>query len=243
MLLYPKTTGVLKTGEIRCTKSIHALLICSEGLFSELINQTITLWIERVNRSNVYLATNVKLADFIALTNYGADSIQSSKDFGMVAMCQLSEDSNVQLNEGEVLKFKLDGLRALDAFAVYGIEEPTSDYEFYTFDRKTVASEDLQKQISVDASEITIFNTETLEEVTVEFGNGAKIRYLPFELDVVARDVDPIFSIRIDGVVKQGVENKILMPTVGISTLEFSKTEGKMIEVTSRVSKNLLEID
>ena len=242
MLLYPKTTAVLKTGEVRSTKSIHALLIATIGGFDALTNELITIWVERVNRSNVYLATNVKLSDFIALTNFDADSIQSDDEYAMIAICQLAENSNVQLNEGEQIKFKIDGLRSAETYAVWGLEEPASDYDFYTFDRKTIASEDLQKVVTLDNSEVTVFSTNSVEEITIEYGNGAKTRFTPFELRTVTRDVDPVFIVGRGGIVSQGIANKIVLPSFGVKSIEIAKSVGTLVEVTSRVSSNLLNV-
>jgi hypothetical protein len=243
MILFPKTTGILKTNEIRSTKSIHALLLCMNVATDALVNETITVWIERVNRSNVYLATNVKLKAFIALTNFGVDSIQSNSEFATIAMCQLSDDGNVQLNEGELLKFKIDGLKSTMEMAIYGIEEPNSSFDFYTFDRKNISSEDTQRVVSVENSELTHFSTATVEEIGVAYGNGVTLRYLPFELSIVTRDIDPTFHLMANGTTTQGLSNEIILPTVGIATLEFQKTPGTLVEVTSRISKNLLEIE
>lgn len=243
MELLAPITGVTKTNEIRCTKSISALLICHSETIDSLSNQLITLWIERVNRSNVYLATNVRLKDFIALTNFGVESIQSNASFGTIAICELSSNGNVKLNEGEVLKFKLDGLTPAHTVTVYGIEEPLSNHDFHTFDRKTVASEDLQRKISVENTELSIFKTIGVNEIAVEYGNGTSIRYSPFELMVISRDVDTVFAIDDTGVIVQGLPDTIILPTIGVASLEFQKNAGTLIEVTSRVTKNLLDIE
>jgi hypothetical protein len=57
-------TGRTKTDEQKITKSIASLIICSTKTVDELTNENITVWIERVNGSNVYLAQSVKLSDF-----------------------------------------------------------------------------------------------------------------------------------------------------------------------------------
>lgn len=238
-----KGTGVLKTGDKKVTKSIGALLIAMSKNVSALTNETITIWIERVNRGNVFLATSVKLQDFIALTSYGTENVQSSNDYKSIALCELTPDgAGLHLNEGESLQFKLEGLIAGDTYAIYGIEEPTTTMDFYLFDRKTVASEDVQRRLTVEGNELVIFNTQSVNEFMIGYGNGVSIKYSPFELQTITRDVDPIFSIVDDGTVTQGLPNRIIMPVFGIEFVEFQKEAGTLIVLTSRTNTNLLDI-
>jgi hypothetical protein len=67
--------GRLKTGELKITKSISSLILCSTKSINELGSENVTIWIERVNGSNVYIAQSVKLVDYVMLTNYGSDAI------------------------------------------------------------------------------------------------------------------------------------------------------------------------
>jgi hypothetical protein len=236
--------GRLKTDELKITKSISSLIFCTDKNVNDIANENVTIWIERVNGSNIYLAQSVKLIDYLMLTNYGSDAIQSDKTFNVIALCELSSDGAVQLSEGESLKIKLDGLKSENTYAIFSVEDPITTLDFHMFDRKTLASEELQKTLDVKNADLCVIDmSETIKEILFKFSNGTAVKYLPFELRTISRDNDPLFAISQDNSVLQGHDQRVVLPLLEVDYLEFVKDTGAVIEVTTRKSANLLTIE
>lgn len=237
-------TGKTKTDEQKVTKSISGLIICSSLATADIVNENITVWIERVNGSNVYLAQSVKLLDYLMLTNFGSDAIQSDANFATIALCELSTEGAVQLNEGESLKFKIDSLKSTATYTVYSVEDPITTLDFFMFDRKTVGSEELVKTLDVKSADLAVIDMHpSIKEIAFKYSNGMLVKYLPFELRTISRDIDPVFSIANSGTVAQGHTQKVCVPLVSVDAIEFVKDAGAVIEVTTRRDANLLEIE
>ncbi|TXI68908.1 MAG: hypothetical protein E6Q46_00350 [Flavobacterium sp.] len=237
-------TGRTKTDEQKITKSIASLIICSTKTVDELTNENITVWIERVNGSNVYLAQSVKLSDFLMLTNFGSDAIQSDATYKTIALCELSSDGAVQLNEGESLKYKIDSLISTHTYAVYTVEDPVNTLELFLFDRKTIGSEELQKSLDVRNADLCVIDMHpSIKEISFKYENGMQVKFLPFELRTIARDIDPVFSINQNASVSQGHSQKVCLPLVAVNSIEFVKDTGAVIEITTRKAGNLLTIE
>ena len=237
-------TGKLKTDELKITKSISSLIFCSSKGINDFSAENVTIWIERVNGSNIYLAQSVKLVDYLMLTNYGSDAIQSNATFKSIALCELSSEGAVQLSEGESLKIKLDNLTANQTYAIYSVEDPITTLDFHVFDRKTLASEELQKTLDVKSADLcTIDMHSSIKEILFKFANGTAVKYLPFELITISRDNDPLFAVSQDNTVLQGHTQRVVLPLLEVDFLEFVKDTGAVIEVTTRKSANLLTIE
>lgn len=235
-------TGNATTGEQKVTKAISSLIVCS-SLVPEMFNkEKITIWIERPNRDNVVIATSIPLLSFVLLTNYGSDALQSNQDFGTMAVCELSSEDNgaVQLNDGDSLKYRIDGMDALATYHVYTIEDAQVGTEYYAFERKTFATEDLVRTQNVERAELGVFNMEEgVSQVSLKFANGITVKYLPIELRTISRDIDPVFSIALAGAVAQGHEDLVCIPLVGVDEIEIVKNDDDLIELITLTTKDL----
>lgn len=239
-----KETGKTKTGEQKVTKSISSLIIGTTKAIDELGAENITIWIERVNGSNVYIAQSVKLTDYLMLTNFGADALQSDATYKTIALCELSSDGALQLNEGESLKFTIDSLTSTHTYVVNSVEDPNVTLDAFMFDRKTIGSEELQKTLDVRNADLCIIDMHpTIKEVTFRFANGHTVKHLPFELKVISRDIDPVFAISNSGSVSQGHNQKLCIPLIHVDAIEFVKDTGAVIEVTTRKTSNILNVE
>jgi hypothetical protein len=237
-------TGKTKSGELKVSKSVSNLIFATNLNVSELLKENVTIWIERINGSNVFIAQSVKLIDFLMLTNFGSDAIQSNGTFGTIGLCELSGDGAVQLNEGETLKITLDSLNPNSTYSVYAIEDQITTLDLFMFDRKTVGSEDLNKVIDVRSADLAVIDlVPTIKEITFRFENGATVKYLPFELKILSRDIDPVFAITSAGAIVQGLPTKLTFPLVGVVSLEIIKDFGELVEITTRRNSNLLNIE
>ena len=67
-------TGATKTAELPITKSIGAIIFNTNLAPSDLLNEKISIYIERGNGNNVILANKVLLKDFILASTYGTEA-------------------------------------------------------------------------------------------------------------------------------------------------------------------------
>lgn len=233
-------TGVLKTGELKVNKSIGSLIVSSSRALDELTNEIITIWIERANGSNVPIATNIPLVDFIMLSVYGGESVQSSATLNLIAVCEIAPEGSIRLFDGESLKFKVDGLLSTETYAFHGVEEPISSDSIYQFETKTVASEDTSKKLDVAGYDLAIINTmATIDTLSYQYGNKEVTKFLPFEIQTLSRDIDPIQYIASNGSVSQSIGTLVTLPLIAVNEIEVQKVAGTLIKLTLRTSKNV----
>lgn len=233
-------TGVKDTPQIKVTKSVNAIIIATDKQPSELRDETISIFIEKVNQPNFQIATAVPLIDFLMLTNYGSDAIQSDRDFQTVALCELAEDGALTLNEGETLQIKLSGLNEANKYVMYATEDANTVQHTHFIERKTIAQEDTVKTINVENCDLCVIDLDpSVSELTFRYANGNTTRFTPFELKCISRDVDPVFSINREGAVSQGLDQKTSIPLIGVNEIEVVKTPGAMVTVSTRSEKPL----
>jgi hypothetical protein len=65
------------------------------------------------------------------------------------------------------------------------------------------------------------------------------VKYLPFELEVMSRDVDPIQAINQDGTVSMGVDGRLSLPLHDVLSIEVNKQQGQIINFVVRTTKNV----
>lgn len=234
-------TGVTKSAELPITKSIGALILAIDGLtLAQLTTEKISVYIERANGSNVILANKVLLNDFILASTYGGEATQSDATYETIALCELAHDGGVMLGEKESIKIQLEDLDDSKTYDVYGVEEPQGTYDLYFFEQKTVASEEFSKKIDVRGFDLAIMKTDaSVSDLSYNFENGVVVKYLPFELQTLSRDIDPIQAINGTAVL-QGLSNRLSLPLNHVNTIEINKSQGAVINFVVRQLKNVL---
>lgn len=233
-------TGVTKTAEIAVTKAIGSIIIASDLALSGLTTEKISAYIKRGNGSNVILANKVLLVDFILASTYGTEATQSDANNALVALCELAVEGAIYLGEKEQIKFVLEDLDATKRYDLFGIEEPILTDDLYFFEQKTVASEDFNKVIDVKGFDLAIMKVDaSIGDLSYRFSNGQVIKYLPFELQTLSRDIDPIQALLFDGKVVQGLTDRLSLPLVAVDSLEINKSQGSIINFVVRTVKNV----
>ena len=233
-------TGVTKSEEITVTKSIGSLILAIDNLPLEgLTTEKISVYIERSNGSNVILANKVLLVDFILASTFGSESTQSDDNYNVIAVCELAHEGGIFLAEKESIKIVLEDLIVANAYDLYGVEEPTQSNNLYHFEQKTVSSEDFSKKVDVYGYDLAIMTVHaSVSDLSYRFNNGQVIKYLPFELQTLSRDIDPIQAI--DGnEVLQGVSTRLSLPLLGVESIEVNKSQGAVINFVVRSIKNV----
>ena len=239
MILY-SGTGVTTTGTLKCNKSAYALHIASSLAFSALTgNEKINIQVERPSGSNVFVAVDIPLIDFLCEATYGVECINNAKEdgFKFVAKCELTDGEGAYLlQQGENILVTLSGLAAADTWQVGIFEHPLKSTHLKVLERKTVASEDVTKIITVDAYKMAVINdtNNTVTDYLITFSNGQQISYKPFELRTLMKDIDAVSYISDSGVVIQ-YAGRICLPltddTTGlfITQIEVRKTQGNVV--------------
>jgi len=233
-------TGVTKSPDLTVTKSIGSLIISSDLPLSGLTTEKISVYIERGNGSNVILANKVLLKDFILASTYGTENTQSDEDNALIALCEIADEGSVFLAEKESIKIVLEDLIAGKRYDLHGIEEPIATNNLYFFEQKTVASEEFNKKIDVQGFDLAIMTVDdSVSDLSYQFQNGQVVKYLPFELQTLSRDVDPIQAVLADGKVLQGLTDRLTLPLVAVVGLEINKSQGAVINFVVRALKTV----
>lgn len=233
-------TGVTKSPELQVTKSIGSLIIASDVPLSGLTTEKISVYIERGNGSNVILANKVLLKDFILASTYGTESSQSDADNALIALYELAHEGSIFLADKESIKITLEDLISAKSYDLFGVEEPQQTNTLYFFEQKSVASEEFNKKIDVQGFDLAIMTVDsTVSDLSYQYVNGQVVKYLPFELQTLSRDADPIQAILADGKVVQGLNDRISLPLVSVVGLEINKSQGAIINFVVRCLKTV----
>jgi hypothetical protein len=233
-------TGVLKSPELTVTKSIGSLIVATDLELSALTNEKISIYIERGNGSNVILANKILLKDFILASTYGTENTQSDANNATIALCELALDGGIYLDEKESIKILLEDLKSAKRYDLYGVEEPLTTNVLYFLEQKSVASEEFNKKIDVAGFDLAIMTVdESVSDLSYQYDNGQVVKYLPFELQTLSRDIDPIQYITSAGVVVQGLDNRVSLPLVHVTGLEINKSQGAIVNFVVRTTKHV----
>lgn len=254
MRVYPKTTGVTKTSDLPITKPVGSLVIYTDKLPNAIVNELITVYVERANGDNTELLTRVPLIDFMMISTFGNPAIQfrgtkNDGDFKSVALCELTPNGAIYLNDNERIKVVLEGLNPANNYMIDGVEEPVTTNEIYKFDRKSaLAGESARKFNVLKYDTICFTNPQAIEEIVLEYDNGRTTRHSYDELVSIANDTDPQFYTSEFGLTIQqmGVASyyngtnlltlsspdKLVFPLVGVREMEIIKTESELVQFT-----------
>lgn len=233
-------TGRTKIEDIQVTKSIGGLILALSIPVTELLNEKISMYIERANGNNFTIANKILLKDFISLSSYGVEALQSDVNYPLIAICEISKDGGIFLAEGEKIKLSFDDLRSTITYDVYGIEEPTPTDVLFVFEQKTIASEEFNKKIDVRGFDLAVMTEHaTIQDITYVFGqSGGVVKYLPFELQTMSRDLDPIQAVLSNGTVLQNHSGRLMLPLLEVDSIEVNKEQGAVINFVMRTTKN-----
>lgn len=233
-------TGVAKSPELNVTKSIGSIIIASSLGLSELTAEKISIYIERANGSNVILANKILLKDFILASTYGSEAVQCDADYNCIALCEIANEGSIFLQEKESIKITLEDLISAEQYDLYGVEEPENTNELYFFEQKTVGSEEFNKKVDVAGNDLAIMTKDsTIDDVSYHFVNGQVVKYLPFELQTLSRDIDPVQAISPTGTVIQSLSDRLCLPLVAVHAIEINKSQGQIINFLVRTLKTV----
>ncbi|MEG0849834.1 MAG: hypothetical protein RSF34_06325 [Flavobacterium sp.] len=237
-----KASGSTTTGTILLTKGISAFVIGSSVPFEDLSTETIRVEIERANGSNFEITKGtMSLADFILACTYGEDAITAdeSRSLKTIAVCEISAHGAVHLFEKDVIKVTLAGLKSAQTYVLNGIEEPETGTEIYSFERKSMAPDDTNKDFNVAGFDILILDKSAdIEEVNYTFENGRTVKYTMFELEAMSASIDPVAYVNESGNVASRFAKKIQLPLLAVNNVNIRKIAGR--DVVALILRNQL---
>ena len=231
-------TGVTETGMILLTKSISTLILATSKTYAELTTETIRVEVERANGSNFEITKGLMfLKDFILATTYGSDAITSdvARSFDMVAVCEICNEGSIHLFEKDVIRVELKGLIAGQTYAIHGIEEPETSTEIYSFEHKSMGSDDTNKDFNVEGYDILVLDKHAdIEEVNYTFANGQVVKYSLYELECMSKSIDPVAYVKTDGTVASAFADKIQLPLLAVRNINIRKAQNTVINLILR---------
>lgn len=238
MKLY-EATGVTKTNELRATKPISALLVRMNQALSALTNEVISVWIERTN-GNTDLAVKIPLADFILLSTHGESNTyaQIGGIYVCCAICELTPDLAIHLEDNESIKITMDGLKPLVTYSLHGIEEPITGNQIIHFDKKTVLVGETSRKFGVnDYESVCITNYSSVDFITLTYDNGMTQKLERDEFIAISIDTDPVLAIDEGSSITQQDSNRLVFPLVGVEYLEIEKDNAVQVTLILKDDK------
>ena len=209
-------TGVLKTGTLRVTKSVWALLIMADVAFEALLNEKITAHIERANGDNEEIATNISLKAFISTSVLGEGKvIDNGASFS--ALCELTSGGAIDMAEDETLVLSFSDLRSAQAYEIHGIEAPVISPFPVKFTEKVLLAGQKNRKFEVtNADEAHLTGDFTKVRITYPTDEGDRtVEYTKTELRAITADL---------GLVREGSNAQIantLFSVVGATYVEI----------------------
>ena len=231
------TTGknITKSELLLVTKPIGALIIASTLDLDQFTTESIEVFVERLT-GNIQITNGVmSLKDFILLTTFNGDAVTSDANYKTTAECEIAENGAIALNEKDVIKIKLSGLKTAEAYLLNTIEMPQTTEKVLQFDNRSMNGDERQKAFDVYDCDLALLdNSDTIEEVSYTFINDVVVRYTLHELRVLSRSVDPVGYIKQDGTVKSSFTGKLQLPLIGVKNIEIRKSQGAIVNLLTR---------
>ena len=234
--IYSKT-GVVKSGTIEISKGFSDLVVSTDLLYDDITTETITAYVERKG-DTIDICRDVLLLDLIVLGTESQDAIVQMGDFSTVAVVDFTVNGgNIELGENEKIKIVLNNLKSTKKYQLNTLDAPFSDNEIQQFVRKTIASENLDITFDVRGYDfMSIEKSDTINEVAITYDNQAVVKFTPWELETMHKSIDPIVSVTNDGV-KSGFSNRILIPLIGMTSVNVRKSSGTLINLSLRINQ------
>lgn len=238
------------TGSIEATKGFGCLIVASDAEFNDLADEQITIKVEKSNGSDEYIAQDVLLRDFIALSVYGGNCMFPDRDnaYKYVAFCDLTKNGgSIELSEGEKIVISMknlmlnqdDGVTPVK-YKLNGFEEALTTRDLYRFERKSIHADSITHDLNVEGYDlISLQNDASITEIALTYENGRRCVYTRFELDTMAAMVDPLSRVK-NNQAYTYIDGRIVFPLRGVSAINVRKTAGTRLEVHLRTENEYI---
>lgn len=231
-----KGKNVTKSGVLLQTKSFGSLLVSSSLDVEALTTEQIKIEVERKAGNLEITKGFMSLADFIYLTTFNDDAVTADEDYKTTAVCEIAEHGFVFLDEKDVIKVELQGLKSSETYVLNTIEEPQVATSVLSFENKSMSSDDKDKTFEIEHCDLCLLdNSDKIIEVAYTFMNEVVVKYTRHELRCLSRQVDPVAYIRQDGTTKSGFSEKLQLPLFGVKSINIRKEQGTIVNLLCRI--------
>lgn len=228
--------NLTKSGVLLLTKSIGSLIVSMSVDVEDLTTEQIKIEVERKTGNLEITKGFMSLFDFIALTTFNDDAVTADAKYKTTAVCEIAEDGAVFLDEKDVIKIELAGLKAAQTYVLNGIEEPQTSEKVLSFENKSMSSDDKDKNFEIEHCDLALIdNSDTITEVAYTFLNENVVKYTLHELRCLSRQVDPVAYIRQDGTTLSGFASKLQLPLFGVKSINVRKSQGSIVNLLCRI--------
>ena len=232
MQIYNETNKT-KSGEQRVTRSIGALLVGMNQNLNALVNERITVYIERSRGDNHYLANKILLKDFISGSIFNRSKVYTddAREYTQ-ALCDLTNGGSIPLKSSESIKVELTDLKPSVTYVLNGIEYPQQANRLVMFERKQILDGELEKTLSTSGYDVAIINNKSIvNSLEFSFANNVKSKYTKLELEAIAQDSQYYVGFDKSEAYLLNTSGALVLPLAMVNFLEFDKNSGA-IEVT-----------
>ncbi|MEO8534822.1 MAG: hypothetical protein ABI441_13780 [Flavobacterium sp.] len=228
--------NLTKSGVLLLTKSIGSLIVSMSIDVEDLTTEQIKIEVERKTGNLEITKGFMSLFDFIALTTFNDDAVTADAVYKTTAVCEIAEDGSVYLDEKDVIKIELSGLKTAQTYVLNGIEEPQTSERVLSFENKSLASDEKDKNFEIMHCDLALIdNSDTITEVAYTFLNENVVKYTLHELRCLSRQVDPVAYVRQDGSVKSAFAAKLQLPLFGVKSINVRKAQGEIVNLLCRI--------
>lgn len=224
-----------KSDVILLTKAISSLVVSTTVPVDALTDEQIAVEVERLSGNLEITKGNMSLKDFILLTTFNGDAVTSDDTFETTAECEICENGSIHLDEKDVIKIRLSGLKPTETYVLNGIEAPETSLQVLSLENKSMASDEKSKVFDVYDCDIVLLDAhQSIEEIAYTYLNDVVVKYTLHELKVLSRSIDPVGYVRKNGTVKASFAGKLQLPLFGVKSIEIRKTQGSIINMVVR---------
>ncbi|SNS02501.1 hypothetical protein [Flavobacterium sp. ov086] len=228
--------NITKSGVLLQTKSFGSLIVSSSLDLEALTTEQIKIEVERKTGNLEITKGFMSLFDFIALTTFNDDAVTADAAYKITAVCEVAEDGAVYLDEKDVIKIELQGLKTAETYVLNTVEEPQVSEKVLSFENKSMSSDDKDKNFEIEHCDLCLLdNSSSITEVAYTFLNENVVKYTLHELRCLSRQVDPVAYVRQDGSVKSAFASKIQLPLFGVKSINIRKEQGSIVNLLCRI--------
>lgn len=227
--------NITKSETLLITKAIGSIIVSTNVEVDSLTTEEISIEVEKQTGNQEITKGFMLLKDFILLTTYNGDAVTSDEVYKTTAECEICEDGAIHLEEKDVIKIQLKGLKTANVYVLNGIESPQTTQKSLSFENKSMSADEKSKTFDVYDSDLVLMdNKAEIEEVAYTFVNDVVVKYTLHELRVLSRSVDPIGYVKQDGTTKSAFSGKLQLPLLSVKSIEIRKSQGSIVNLIVR---------
>jgi hypothetical protein len=231
-MLHYSDTGKTKSGEIKISRPVFALLITGTGLFIDILNEKISIDIERNQGSTTNIANQHPLARILGLATHGIPAIKQSNGFWS-AILPLAGGA-IPLKDSESIKVSLGDLRSSINYTVSSIESPQVALTPFKYDQKVMVSDDVAREIEIQGfRKMFLQNIDVISQIRLKHMNGTTNTYEVAELLALAEADDPYY-LNDEASIYMSPDNGLIMDVSEITHIEVVKASGTPVFLSLR---------